>query len=392
MSLDQPIAPSDIRPPSTRRLKTAGIVAALVIIAIVASGYLSRSRDDARVKAWTADQALPSVAVATPGDSGKAPALSLPGRLEAWARASLYARVSGYLKSWKVDIGEPVKAGQLLAEIEAPDIDQQLLQARADLATAQANADLAQTTAKRWQSLVQHNAVSRQEAEEKSGDLAARQAQVKAAQANVERLEALSSFKRIVAPFAGVVTARATDVGALINAGGGGPELFEISDTRRLRVYVNVPQSYMSAVKPGAKAAVTVPEHPGQRFPATIMASAQAVDASTGTTLIQLQVNNPDGLLLPGGFAYVDIALPAAATLQIPASALIYDKDGLRVAVADADNRVQFKTIAIERDLGSTLAVGAGLDATDRVIVNPPDGIAEGDAVRVVETPAKARP
>ncbi len=377
--------------PSGRGLQVAGITSAVVIVAIVVGGFVSRANGNARVKEWTETQAVPAVAVATPADNDAAPVLTLPGRLEAFARAPIYARVSGYLKSWKVDIGAPVKAGQLLAEIEAPDQDQQLLQARADLVSAQANADLSAATAKRWQSILQSGAVSKQDVDEKTGDLAARQAQVKAAQANVDRLQALAGFKRITAPFDGVVTSRDTDVGALINAGSGsGPQLFVISDIRRLRVYVNVPQNYMSSIKTGAKAQVSVPEHPGQVYEAVVKASSQSVNAGSGTTLVQLEVDNKDNALLPGGYANVDFEMPGdTRILQVPASALIFDSKGLRVAVVDKDSHVQLKTITIARDLGKTLAIGSGLVATDRVIVTPPDGIAEGDTVRVVESPAK---
>lgn len=379
--------------PSQRGLQVAGITTAVVIVAVVVTGFVTRANGNARVKEWTEAQALPAVAVTTPADIQNAAVLSLPGRLEAFARAPLYARVSGYLKSWKADIGTPVKAGQLLAEIEAPDLDQQLLQARADLVSAEANAALSDATAKRWQTILQSGAVSKQQVDEKNGDLAARQAQVKAAQANVDRLQALAGFKRITAPFDGVVTARDTDVGALINAGSGsGPELFVVSDIRRLRVYVNVPQNYISSIKPGAKAKVSVPEHPGQFFDATVNASAQSVNAASGTTLVQLEVDNKDNALLPGGFANVDFAMQGnSSVVQIPASALIFDTGGLHVAVVDSNSHVQLKTITIARDLGKTLAIGSGLAATDRVIVSPPDGLGNGDTVRVVESPAKEK-
>lgn len=383
--------PEQIATPSTRRLKTAGVIAVVAVAAVLVTGFVSRANGNARVKAWTDAQAVPAVAVTLPGGDGTAAVLTLPGRLEAYARAPIYARVSGYLRNWKADIGTPVKAGQVLAEIEAPDADQQLLQARADLASAEANAALAETTAKRWQSILQSGAVSRQDVDEKNSDLRAREAQVKAAQANVERLQVLAGFERIVAPFDGVVTARNTDVGALINAGSGtGPQLFEISDIRRLRVYVDVPQSYMNGIEPGAKARVSVPEHAGQTFSATVKSSARAVNAASGTTLIQMEVDNPGRQLLPGALASVEIDLPGnEKVLQIPSSALIFDSQGLRAATVDSNSQVRFKTVTIARDLGKTLAIGSGLAADDRVIVSPPDGIAEGDKVRVVETAAE---
>jgi RND family efflux transporter MFP subunit len=299
----------------------------------------------------------------------------------------LYARVSGYLKSWKVDIGAPVKAGELLAEIETPDLDQQILQAKADLVSAQANATLAASTAKRWTSMLTSNYVSRQDVDEKTGDLATKQALVKAAQANVDHMQALKGFTRIVAPFDGVITARQTDVGALINVGGGaGQELFVVSDTRKLRVYVSVPQNYVPSIPPGTKATITAPEHPGRTYMATVESSSQAVNATSGTTLMQLAVDNANGELLPGGFADVSLDLPRnGGSLNIPASALMFDKGGLRIATVGTDNKVVLKTVTIKRDLGKLIELGSGLATGDRVIESPPDGVADGDVVRIAE-------
>ena len=299
---------------SRRKLRIAGIVLAVIAAAVAVAGIVTRAADNTRLRERAEAQAVPTVAVIAPGNSGDAGALELPGRLEAYSRAPIYARVSGYLKSWKVDIGTPVKAGQLLAEIETPDLDQQLLQAKADLASAQANAALAGTTAKRWQSMLGSDSVSRQEAEEKAGDFTTKQAMVNAAQANVDRVLAMKGFTRIVAPFDGIVTARTTDVGALINAGSGaGPELFVVSDTRKLRVYVSVPQSYASIVKVGAKAKLTVPEQPGKSYAATVESSSRAVNVASGSMLIQLAVDNAAAELLPGGFASVSLELPRNA-------------------------------------------------------------------------------
>ncbi|HEX7402614.1 MAG TPA: efflux RND transporter periplasmic adaptor subunit, partial [Usitatibacter sp.] len=257
-----------------RKLRIAGIVLVVIAASVAAFGIATRAADDKTLRERAEAQSVPTVAVIAPGNSGDAGALELPGRLEAYSRASIYARVSGYLKSWKADIGTPVKAGQLLAEIETPDLDQQLLQAKADLASAQANAALAGTTAKRWQSMLGSDSVSRQEADEKTGDAATKEALVNAAQANVDRVQALKGYTRIVAPFDGIVTSRNTDVGALINAGSAtGPELFSVSDVRKLRVYVSVPQSYASIVKVGAKAKLTVPERPGKSYSATVESS-----------------------------------------------------------------------------------------------------------------------
>ncbi len=376
---------------SRRKLRIAGIVLGLVAAAVAVAGIATRAADKSKLNERAESQSIPTVAVVAPGNSGDAGALELPGRLEANSRASIFARVSGYLKSWKADIGTPVKAGQLLAEIETPDLDQQLLQAKANLASAQANASLAETTARRWQSMLGSDSVSRQEAEEKAGDYATKKALVNAAQAEVDRVTAMKGFTRIVAPFDGVVTARNTDVGALINAGGGsGPQLFEVSDTRKLRVYVSVPQSYASIVKVGAKAKLTVPEQPGKSYAATVESSSRAVNVASGTMLIQLAVDNAAAELLPGGFANVSLEMPkGAGALNIPPSALIFGKSGLRVATVGPNDKVLIKQVTISRDLGRVVELASGITAADRVIDSPPDGIAEGDVVRVAKNDAK---
>jgi RND family efflux transporter MFP subunit len=373
-----------------RGLRVTAFVLVIVAVAIVATGLYSRASGNARLREWTDAQAVPVVAVSPPGTGAASPALELPGRLEAYTRAPIYARVSGYLKSWKSDIGAHVKAGQLLAEIETPDLDQQLQQARADLATAQANEKLAAITAERWQKILQSNAVSKQDVDQKLGDLEAKRALVASAKANVDRYVAMKNFTRIVAPFDGIVTARNTDVGALINAGGAaGQELFVVSDVHKLRVYVNVPQAWVPDVPTSTKATMTVPEHADKTYAAAVETSSQAVAAASGTTLMQLVVDNPNGELLPGGYANVSLKLPAhAAALTIPASALMFDANGLRVATVDTDNRVRVKTVTIARDLGSMIEIGSGLNPDDRVIQNPPDGVADGTEVRIAATPA----
>ncbi len=373
-----------------RALRIVAVVAAIAAAAIVASGIATRAHSNEKLKQWAAEQAIPSVSVVTPGKEGNLATLDLPGRFEAYAHAPIYARVSGYLKSWKVDMGTQVKTGQLLGEIETPDLDQQLLQARADLASAQANAELSATTAKRWQAMLKTDSVSRQEVDDKTGDLAAKEAMVKAAQASVDRLVATKGFARIVAPFDGIVTSRSTDTGALINAGSGtGPALFEVSDTRKLRLYVNVPQIYVASVHLGNKADIRVPEHPGKTYSATVESMSRAVDAASGTTLVQLLIDNAAGELLPGGFANVSLHLPGNATaFSIPASALIFDKSGMRVATVGADGKVLLKPVTIARDLGKTIELGSGIEAGDRIIESPPDGIVDGTPVHVVEAGA----
>ena len=316
--------------------------------------------------------------------------LDLPGRLEAYIRAPIYARVPGYLKSWKYDIGSKVKAGDLLAEIDTPDLDQQLMQMRADLNVAQANAKLSDITAKRWQSLAGTDAVAKQDVDQRTFTADANLAQVKAAQANLDRLVAEEGFKRLVAPFDGIVTARETDIGQLINVGAtGGAELFVVSETEKLRIYVNVPQSYVPSVPPGTKATITVPEHPGKTYTGTVEASAQAVNPSTGTTLMQIIVDNRTGELMPGDYASMHLQVaPPPNVLSVPSSAVIFDAKGLSIATVGADNHVALKPVTIGRDLGAVVEIASGLAPSDRVIQNPPDGVANGDIVHVIGAPA----
>lgn len=358
-----------------------GLIA--IAVALVAAGVMSRRSQASQVKE-ASTPVVPMVSVLTAGQAGNA-ALELPARIEPWARAPIYARVSGYLKSWNVDIGATVKSGQTLADIETPDLDQQLLQAKAELATARSNLTLASSTAKRWQGLLAADAVSHQEADEKAGDLAAKQSAVNAMQANVDRVQALQRYTRLVAPFDGVVTARNTDVGALINVGGAaGSELFVVSDISRLRVYVNVPQRQVAAIKVGDKAELSVPERPGKTYTATVQALAQAINANSGAMQVQLTVQNDNRELLPGGYASIHFDAPlASSALSIPPSALIFNKAGTQVATLGKDDRVLLKQITVGRDLGNVLEIASGIDRNDRVIANPPDGVATGDAVRV---------
>jgi len=371
-------------PPPPRRLRLAGIIGAIVVLAIVVAGVATRANDSSKLKKWTDDQAVPTVNVVTPQGGQGSGDLNLPGRLQAYARAPIYARTSGYLKYWKADIGQKVKAGDVLAEIETPDLDQQLLQAKADYASAKANETLAQSTAKRWQAMRDSDSVSKQEVDEKKGDYDAKHALATAAQANLERIQALKGFAKLTAPFDGTVTARETDVGALINAGGGGQELFVVSDVRKLRMYVNVPQNYAPSIRPGATVKLAVPEYPGQTFSGKVESSSSSIAAATGTTLVQVAVDNEAGKLLPGAYASVTFDLPAdAALFSVPASALVFDDQGLRVAVVDAQNKVAFKNVTIARDMGKTIQLGSGIAAGDRLIESPPDGLAAGDAVRI---------
>jgi RND family efflux transporter MFP subunit len=381
--------------PSPRRLRLAALIGAALFGAIVVIGVATRISDARSLRQWTDEQAIPTVVISEPqsGD-GKAP-LELPAQMDAFTNAPIYARTSGYLKSWDKDIGAQVKAGDVLGIIDTPDLDQQLLQGQADLATAKANAELAATTAKRWQVLRQTDpdSVSQQSVDQFNGDLAAKQAQVNASQANLDRLKALKSYARLVAPFDGRVTARNTDVGALITAdtSGTGTPMFTVSDTSKLRVYVRVPQVYAPGIHRNDEATLTVPEYPGKSFTAKVEADARAITPTSGTTLVQLLVDNPDGRLLPSSYASVSFNIDSGSLgLRVPAEALIFDDKGLRVATLDASDHVHFKTVTIRRDYGKSIEVGSGLGPTDRVIINPPDGLADGDEVRIAKNPQQA--
>ncbi len=384
--------PPDSTPPtatlSRRGLYIAGISAAIIAMVIVFFGITTRKIADAKLQEWTEAQAVPVVAVALPDTRGKTTTFSLPGRLEAYTQAQIYARVTGYVKEWKADIGTPVKTGELLAEIDAPDLDQQIMQAEANLASAKANSVLADMTLTRGQSLIKTFAISQQDLDQRAADASNKQGLVRAAQANLDRLRVLEQYKRLVAPFGGLVTARTTDIGALINAGGGGPPLFVVSETSKLRVYVNVPQSYVPNIPVGTKAQISVPEYPGRTFPATVEASAQAVDIASGTTRMQLVVDNSQAELMTGDFTNVTFDLPhPEIAINVPASALIFNQSGLHVATVGSDGRNIQKQVTISRDLGSEVEIGSGISADDRVVANPPDGTTTGDKVRIAGAP-----
>jgi membrane fusion protein (multidrug efflux system) len=385
--------PTETRSPvSRRKLGIFGAAALIVALTLVVSGIRAREDSSVKLREWTDSQAIPSVALIFPDPGVLNATLDLPGRLEAYYRAPIFARVNGYLKNWNADIGARVKAGQVIAEIDAPDLDQQLLQARADLSNQQASAKLSEVTLARRRTLIASNFVSMQEIDERTADLSNKNAAVNSSQANVERLEALSGYKKITVPFDGIVTARTTDVGALINAGGGsGPPMFVISDIKKLRVYVNVPQNYVPSIRIGAKAVISVPEYPTRTFDATVEASSQSVDVNSGTTQMQLGLDNAASELMPGGFANVRLNLQRdGVPLHIPASALVFDQKGLRVATVTADDLILFKPVTIARDLGRDIELSGGISLEDRIINSPPDGIADGDEVRVVSV--KGRP
>lgn len=374
---------------SRRGLYMTGLLAVAVAIIVVVMGITTRKMADAKLSEWTEDQAVPVVTVALPDTHSLKTTLDLPGRLEAFTQAQLFARVSGYLKDWKADIGTPVKSGDLLAEIDAPDLDQQIMQAEANVASAQANYTLSAATLSRGQQLITSGAVSKQDLDQRAADAANKSGLAKSAQANLDRLRVLEKYKRITAPFDGLVTARNTDVGALINAGaGGGAPLFVVSDTSKLRVYVNVPQSYVPSIGIGTNAHIAVPEYPGRTFAATVEASAKSVDVASGTTRMLLVVDNSKGELMTGGFTNVSFELPhPEVAVNVPASALIFNRTGLRVATVDASNRVVLKQVTISRDLGKEVELSSGITPQDRIVQSPPDGVADGDRVRVAQSP-----
>ena len=380
-----PEEPNPLRHTLPPRLKTVGVAALCVALGVAGIGLVTRVSADQSVKKTTDAAAIPTVSVVTLNGGGGPQTLVLPGELQAFNTAPIYARVSGYLRSWKVDIGAPVTTGQTLGEIDTPDLDQQLAMAKADLGTALANEHLSRTTAVRWAGLLAQDAVSQQDADTKNGDLAAKVALTAASRANVARLEALEAFKRIVAPFNGVVTTRSTDIGDLIAAGApSSTPLFTVADESRLRIYVQVPQNYSADIKPGMTASFTVPEYPGRSFVASLSANANAIVPQSGTLLAQLQIDNTDRALKPGAYAQVRFNLPAdAGAIQIPSTALMFRDAGMSVAVVGPTGRVAIRPIAIGRDLGATVVIASGLTTADRVIDNPPDSLEAGDRVRI---------
>jgi RND family efflux transporter MFP subunit len=375
-----------------RRLMTAAAIVGCVAVVIVVTGLIGRAHDAAMVKKWTSSEAIPAVSLVTPKGPTKGASLVLPGTLQAFYSAPIYARVAGYVHAWYHDIGAQVKTGELLATIDTPELDQQLIQARADLASTEADMKLADITSQRWSRLLVQDAVSKQEADEKAGDFASKTAKVNASKANVERLVALKSFARIVAPFDGVVTARKTDIGDLVNVGASattGSELFDVSKVNQLRLYVRVPQNYSSQIRPGVNTTLNVPEYPGKTFPAVLTTTSNSVSNTSGTLLVELLVDNADHLLKDGDYAQVKFALPSAASsgstvLVLPSSALLFRKSGMQAAVVGPDNRVHLHSVTVGRDLGTTIEISSGLDPTNRVINNPPDSIADGQLVRVI--------
>jgi RND family efflux transporter MFP subunit len=375
-----------------KKIRRYALIALIVAVALGIWGEVSRVLARAALGKETAESAIPTVVTVTAERSTLGEDLVLPGAVQAFIEAPIYARTSGYLKSWHTDIGTPVTKGQLLAEIEAPEVDQQLSQAQADLATARATEALSNSTNRRWQGLLSTESVSKQDAEEKSGDAAAKKAAADSAAANVARLRDLESFKRVVAPFSGVITARNTDIGALINAGQStGTELFRIADTRRLRIYVGVPESFAAVTKPGLEAELRFSEQPNRTFAAKTVRTSNSLDPVLRTLQVELELDNAKGEIFPGAYAEVHFKIPASAeTLRLPANTVLFRAAGLQVATLDTDHRVKLKSIVQGRDFGSTIEVLSGLEPNDMVVLNPPDSITSGVQVRIAAPAAAA--
>lgn len=366
------------------------VIILIVVAAVVIGGIVPRLKARAALKTETYDLALPSVTVIHPTQGAPQTEIVLPGNMQAFIDAPIYARTNGYLKKWYVDIGARVKANQLLADIETPEVDQQLEQARADLNTAQANLALSEITAKRYEDLKNTDSVSKQDVDNAHGDYEAKKATVSSAQYNVKRLEELQSFEKIYAPFDGVITARNTDVGHLINSGAGAPqtELFHIASIRTLRVYVAVPQQDSVTAKPGLHADLTLPEFPGRRFDGKLVRTANSIDPATRTLLVEVDVENPAGELLPGAYTEVHLKAPSGVpTYILPVTALIFRSQGLQVAVIDNEDTARLVNIGLGRDYGNQVEVTSGLPENASVITNPPDSLISGEKVRVVSSP-----
>jgi RND family efflux transporter MFP subunit len=374
-----------VQPPKLRRFLLAGTIALVAAGAIAGNGLVSRARSKQDLVQWTNAQAAPTVALATLAAGDAAQNVILPGNIQPYNKAAIYARVSGYLKSWQQDIGAHVKEGQVLATIEAPELDQQLAQARATLASAKANYDIAALTANRYDSLAKKQALAQQTADQADADAAAKKAVMDADAAYVRQLETMQSFKQIVAPFDGIVTLRNTEVGALINSGNtAGQELFEVSDLHRVRIYVQVPQAFSADLRPGLKATFQMPQYAGQKFDATLVTTSNAMNASSRSMLVELQADNPDGKFLGGTYCRVDFLIPSDPNMvRVPATALMPANRGMQVAVLGADNKVVLKPIQLGRDFGDSVEVKAGLASQDRVIDSPPETLQSGDAVQL---------
>ncbi len=380
-----PVETQAAEPKLTRGSWIGMVVVAAIVAAVVIFGISARHGSERTLEKETAASAIPSVNVVYPGPSSLSSEIALPGNTQAFIDAPIYSRTSGYLKDWYFDIGAHVRKGQLMAVIETPELDQQLQVAQADLKSAQANLDLANTTSVRYQNLLKTNSVSKQETDVAVSDAAAKKAAVDASMANVRRLEQLQSFEKVYAPFDGIVTARNTDIGRLISAGQNTTpqELFHLAAIGKLRVYVAVPEAYSSAIKDGSKATLTLDEFPGKTFEGTIARNSNAIDQSTRTLNVEVDVDNPKAELLPGAYVFVHFKVPQHATgLMLPSNTLLFRSEGLRVGVV-RNGRVQLVPVKISKDAGATVEIASGLTPSDPVILDPSDSLASGQEVQV---------
>jgi RND family efflux transporter MFP subunit len=372
----------------SRKSRLVLAIAVIVVLAVLGSGIWSRVRARTTLNAETAQAALPAVSVVPPKQTVPTDEIILPGNVQPFITSPIYARTNGYLKKWYFDIGAHVKQGQLLAVIETPEVDQQLQQARSNLLTAQANLELASITKTRYQGLLKSNAVSQQDVDNAVGTFNANKAIVEADKAAVEQYSALVSFEKVYAPFDGVITARNTDIGDLINAGSSGgvkTDLFHISQPGKLRVYVNVPEEYSQGIKVGMTADLSLAEFPGRKFQGTLVRTAEDINVTTRTLLIEIDVDNPKGTLLTGSYAEVHLAVPTqASTFLLPVNTLIFRTEGLRVGVVK-DGKVVLTAVTPGHDFGNQIEIVAGLKVEDQVIINPPDSIVSGQEVQIVQ-------
>lgn len=368
------------------------VLVAIVILVVVVHGIAVRDADERSLAKQAVASSIPSVNIVYPVASTLSAEIALPGNTEAFVDTPIYSRTNGYLKQWYFDIGAHVRKGQLMAVIETPELDQQLQVSQADLKSAQANLDLANTTSGRYQNLLKTNSVSKQETDVAVSDAAAKQAAVDASMANVRRLEQLQSFEKVYAPFDGIVTARNTDIGALISGGSNSTpkELFHLAAIGKLRVYVAVPEQYSPAIRDGGKASLTLDEYPGRSFSGTIARNSNAIDPASRTLNVEVDIDNPKGELLPGAYVFVHFKVPEhAATLMLPSNTLLFRSEGLRVGVV-RNNHVQLVPITIGKDAGATVEISSGLQSSDAVILDPSDSLTSGQEVHIANHPAQS--
>ena len=382
----------DIKAPSRRSLLTIATAAVLLGGVVVGYGFLGRAESKQEVVQWTNAQAVPTVALAQLVPGGTHQALTLPGNIQPLNKAAIFARVNGYVQSWDHDIGSPVKAGQVLATVDAPDLDQQLSQAKATLASVRANLQIATLTANRNNILLKKQIVAQQLADQTTADATAKEAVVDANEANVRQLEAMQSFKTLAAPFDGVVTARNVEIGQLINSGGGsGQALFEVSDLQRVRIFVQVPQSFSAGLAVGMKATFEMPQYPGVQFDATLSHISKSMNATSHSMQVELQADNAAGKFFGGSYCNVHFEIPTDGNLvKLPSTALVTGNQGMQVAVLDSNNKVVIKSVQLGRDLGDSVEIVAGLSPSDRIINNPPETLSSGDAVRLANAATQA--